>query len=44
LEEINSGATKKLKITRKRVLPDGSTINEEKILTVDVKKGWKVRH
>ncbi|XP_017312587.1 dnaJ homolog subfamily B member 1b [Ictalurus punctatus] len=42
LEEVFSGCTKKMKISRHRLNPDGhSTRTEEKILTVEVKKGWK---
>lgn len=42
LEDILKGCTKKIKITRKRLNPDGSsTRTEQKILTIDIKKGWK---
>lgn len=42
LEDIYKGTTKKLKITRKVLNPDGrSTRTEDKILTIDVKPGWK---
>ncbi|XP_059212226.1 dnaJ homolog subfamily B member 1b [Centropristis striata] len=42
LEEVLSGCTKKMKISRKRLNPDGRTIRrEEKILEVQIKKGWK---
>lgn len=42
LEEVLSGCTKKMKISRKRLNPDGRTTRtEDKILTVEVKKGWK---
>ncbi|XP_001515558.1 dnaJ homolog subfamily B member 1 [Ornithorhynchus anatinus] len=42
LEEIYSGCTKKMKISHKRLNPDGRSIrNEDKILTIEVKKGWK---
>lgn len=42
LEEVFSGCTKKMKISRKRLNPDGCTMrNEDKILTVDIKRGWK---
>ncbi|KAL7852214.1 hypothetical protein SRHO_G00179990 [Serrasalmus rhombeus] len=42
LEEVFSGCTKKMKISRKRLNPDGRTTRpEDKILTVEVKKGWK---
>lgn len=42
LEEVFSGCTKKMKISRKRLNTDGCTMrNEDKILTVDIKRGWK---
>lgn len=42
LEEVFSGCTKKMRISRKRLSPDGNTTrNEDKILTVDIKRGWK---
>lgn len=42
LEDIYKGTTKKLKITRKVLNPDGRTTRmEDKILTIDVKPGWK---
>lgn len=41
LEEVNSGCVKKMKITRKRLNHDGSTSHQDKILTIEVKKGWK---
>ncbi|XP_076440945.1 dnaJ homolog subfamily B member 1-like [Babylonia areolata] len=42
LEEVLTGTTKKLKITRKVLNPDGrSTRVEDKILQIDVKPGWK---
>ncbi|XP_039263772.2 dnaJ homolog subfamily B member 1-like [Styela clava] len=42
LEDILKGCTKKIKITRKRLNPDGaSTRLDEKLLTIDIKKGWK---
>lgn len=42
LEEVLSGCTKKMKISRKRLNPDGRTLRkEEKILEVQIKKGWK---
>ena len=37
-----AGTTKKLKITRKVLQPDGrSTRNEDKILTIEIRPGWK---
>ncbi|RXN04189.1 dnaJ -like protein [Labeo rohita] len=42
LDEVLAGCTKKMKISRKRLNPDGRTTRtEDKILTVEVKKGWK---
>lgn len=42
LEDIASGITKKMKISRKVLQPDGrSTRPEDKVLTIDVKPGWK---
>jgi len=42
LEDIYRGTTKKMKITRKVLNPDGrSSRSEEKVLTIDVKPGWK---
>ena len=42
LEEIASGTTKKMKISRKVLNPDGrSTRTEDKVLTIDIKPGWK---
>lgn len=42
LEDIYKGTTKKLKITRKVMNPDGRTCRmEDKILTIDIKPGWK---
>lgn len=42
LEDIHKGTTKKLKITRKVLNADGRTTRmEDKILTIDIKPGWK---
>ena len=41
LEELFEGCTKKMKITRKVLSPEGTTSNKDKILTIDVKPGWK---
>lgn len=42
LEEIYSGCTKRMKISRKRLNPDGRSYrSEDKILTIEIKKGWK---
>ena len=42
LEEMFHGCMKKMKITRRVLSPEGTTSNEDKILTIDVKPGWKV--
>lgn len=42
LEDISTGTTKKMKISRKVLGPDGrSTHLEDKVLTIDIKPGWK---
>lgn len=42
LEEIATGTTKKLKISRKVLNPDSRTTRTEgKFLTIEVKPGWK---
>lgn len=41
LEDLATGCIKKLKINKQVVCPDGTTRREEKILTVDIKPGWK---
>lgn len=42
LEDIASGTTKKMKISRKILQNDGrSSRSEDKVLTIDVKPGWK---
>jgi DnaJ family protein B protein 1 len=42
LEDIASGCTKKMKISRKVLNPDNRTSHiEDKVLTIDVKPGWK---
>ncbi|CAF1003886.1 unnamed protein product [Adineta steineri] len=42
LEEIASGTTKKMKISRKVLNPDNRTTrSEDKVLTIDIKPGWK---
>ncbi|KAG9392413.1 DnaJ domain [Carpediemonas membranifera] len=42
LEELFHGTQKRFKITRKRFTPNRSALtNEETILTIDVKPGWK---
>lgn len=41
LEDIVRGCTKKMKISRKVLQPDGSSRKEDKVLTINVKPGWK---
>lgn len=41
LEDITKGCTKKMKISRKVLQPDGTTRKEDKVLTINVKPGWK---
>uniref|UniRef100_A0A6V7KVZ8 J domain-containing protein n=1 Tax=Bracon brevicornis TaxID=1563983 RepID=A0A6V7KVZ8_9HYME len=41
LEDIAKGCVKKMKISRRVVQPDGSTKKEDKVLTINVKPGWK---
>ncbi|XP_015597856.1 dnaJ protein homolog 1 [Cephus cinctus] len=41
LEDITRGCTKKMKISRRVVQPDGTTKKEDKVLTINVKPGWK---
>ncbi|VEN58965.1 unnamed protein product [Callosobruchus maculatus] len=41
LEDIAKGCQKKMKISRKVLQPDGSTKKEDKVLTINVKPGWK---
>ncbi|XP_018535303.1 dnaJ homolog subfamily B member 1b [Lates calcarifer] len=42
LEEVLSGCTKRMKISRKRLNPDGRSVKtEDKVLEVQIKKGWK---
>lgn len=41
LEDITKGCTKKMKICRKVVQTDGTTRKEDKVLTINVKPGWK---
>ncbi|KAM8974109.1 dnaJ homolog subfamily B member 1 [Pelodytes ibericus] len=42
LEDVFNGCTKKMKISHKRLGPDGRSVhNEDKILTIQVKRGWK---
>lgn len=42
LEDILKGTTKKMKITRKVLNPDGkTTCSEDKMISIEVKPGWK---
>jgi len=41
LEEVLKGTTKKMKINRKALHPDGRSYREDKVLTINVKPGWK---
>ncbi|KAF6210434.1 hypothetical protein GE061_013540 [Apolygus lucorum] len=41
LEEVAKGCVKKMRITRKVIQPDGSTAKEDKLLTLNIKPGWK---
>lgn len=41
LEELATGCTKRLKISRQVLSPSGGASREEKILTLDIKPGWK---
>ncbi|XP_011502623.1 PREDICTED: dnaJ protein homolog 1-like [Ceratosolen solmsi marchali] len=41
LEDILKGCTKKMKISKWALQPDGTTKKEDKVLTINVKPGWK---
>ncbi|KAL2091767.1 hypothetical protein ACEWY4_011565 [Coilia grayii] len=42
LEEIFHGCTKRMRITRRRLNPDGRSVRtEDKILNIVIKRGWK---
>ncbi|KAJ8951935.1 hypothetical protein NQ318_013601 [Aromia moschata] len=41
LDDITKGCQKKMKISRKVLQPDGTTRKEDKVLTINVKPGWK---
>ncbi|VFQ97663.1 unnamed protein product [Cuscuta campestris] len=41
LEELYSGSTRKMKISRTVLLPNGRLGEESEILSIDVKPGWK---
>ena len=41
LEELFTGCTKKMKISRRVLNPDGTTTSQAKVLSIDIKPGWK---
>lgn len=41
LEDIARGCVKKMKISRRVVQSDGTTKKEDKVLTINIKPGWK---
>ena len=41
LEELHQGCEKKMKINRRVLSPDGTTRQEDKVITITVKPGWK---
>lgn len=41
LEEINTGCLKRMKVSRKVMKPSGVREPQEKVLSIDVKPGWK---
>ncbi|CAH1153734.1 unnamed protein product [Phaedon cochleariae] len=41
LDDITKGCQKKMKISRKVLQPDSTTKKEDKVLTINVKPGWK---
>ncbi|OQV13317.1 DnaJ-like protein subfamily B member 4 [Hypsibius exemplaris] len=41
MEDIFNGCTKKMKISRKVAGPDGKLTKEDKVLTIEIKPGWK---
>ena len=41
LEELFYGCTKKMKISRQVVNPDGTTTRQDKVVAIDIKPGWK---
>lgn len=42
LEDVNKGATKKIKVTRQRFNAEAnSTVRDEKLLEIQIKPGWK---
>lgn len=41
IEELYLGCTKKLRITKRVLSPDGTTSVQDKLITIDVRPGWK---
>ena len=41
LEELFTGCTKKMKISRRVLNPDGTTTSQAKVLSINIKPGWK---
>ncbi|KAM0853622.1 hypothetical protein ACQ4PT_050955 [Festuca glaucescens] len=41
LQELYSGSTRKMKISRNVMKPNGQVATESEILTIDIKPGWK---
>lgn len=41
LDEVLKGCVKRMKITRRVVNPDGTSCKEDKVLTINVRPGWK---
>lgn len=41
LEDLYNGKKKKMKINRRRKQPDGRYKDENTVLTIDIKQGWK---
>lgn len=41
LEDIMKGCTKKMKINRKIMQPDGNLRRDDKVLTINIRPGWK---
>lgn len=41
LEELYDGCVKNLKITRQVINPDGTRVPQDKIITINIKPGWK---
>jgi len=41
LEELYTGITRRMKITKRRLDPNGGSRQESEILTIDIRPGWK---